>query len=67
MPSTFFGLTIASSGLSAYQVALNTSANNISNVQTKDTANSRQTVLLPNPSVPMQNTAVWEPVLRPSP
>ena len=35
MPSTFFGLTIASSGLSAYQVALNTSANNISNVQTK--------------------------------
>ena len=65
MPSTFFGLTIASSGLSAYQVALNTSANNISNVQTK--ANSRQTVLLPNPSVPMQNTAVWEPVLRPSP
>ena len=23
MPSTFFGLTIASSGLSAYQVALN--------------------------------------------
>lgn len=34
MPSTFFGLTIASSGLSAYQVALNTTANNISNVQT---------------------------------
>ena len=35
MPSTFFGLTIASSGLNAYQVALNTTANNISNVQTK--------------------------------
>lgn len=34
MASTFFGLTIASSGLSAYQVALNTTANNISNVQT---------------------------------
>ena len=34
MPSTFFGLTIASSGLSAYQIALNTTANNISNVQT---------------------------------
>lgn len=34
MPSTFFGLTIASSGLNAYQVALNTTANNISNVQT---------------------------------
>lgn len=35
MPSTFFGLTIASSGLNASQVALNTTANNISNVQTK--------------------------------
>jgi len=35
MPSTFFGLTVASSGLSAYQIALNTTANNISNVQTK--------------------------------
>lgn len=35
MPSTFFGLTIASSGMNAYQVALNTTANNISNVQTK--------------------------------
>lgn len=35
MPSTFFGLTIASSGLSAYQAALNTTANNISNVQTE--------------------------------
>lgn len=34
MPSTFFGLTIASSGLSAYQVALNTTANNVANVQT---------------------------------
>lgn len=35
MPSTFFGLTISTSGLNAYQVALNTTANNISNVQTK--------------------------------
>lgn len=35
MPSTFFGLTIAASGMNAYQVALNTTANNISNVQTK--------------------------------
>ena len=35
MPSQFFGLTIASSGLSAYQAALNTTANNISNEQTK--------------------------------
>lgn len=35
MPSTFFGLTIASSGLSAYQIALNTTANNLSNLETK--------------------------------
>lgn len=35
MPSTFFGLTVASSGLRAFQTALNTSANNVSNVQTK--------------------------------
>ena len=35
MPSQFFGLNIASSGLSAYQAALNTTANNISNVKTK--------------------------------
>lgn len=35
MPSTFFGLTIATSGLNAYQVALNTTANNISNVKTQ--------------------------------
>lgn len=34
MPSQFFGLTIASSGVSAYQAALNTTANNISNVKT---------------------------------
>ncbi|MCM1258755.1 MAG: flagellar hook-associated protein FlgK [Roseburia sp.] len=35
MPSTFFGLTVASSGLRAFQAALNTSANNVSNVQTE--------------------------------
>lgn len=35
MPSTFFGLTIASSGLTAYQASLNTTANNVSNVQTE--------------------------------
>ena len=33
MPSQFFGLNIAGSGLSAYQAAINTTANNISNVQ----------------------------------
>lgn len=35
MPSQFFGLTIASSGLRASNAALNTTANNISNVQTE--------------------------------
>ena len=34
MSSTFFGLTIAGSGLSSFQTAINTTANNISNVQT---------------------------------
>ncbi|MFV0465655.1 MAG: flagellar hook-associated protein FlgK [Lachnospiraceae bacterium] len=34
MPSTFFGLNIASSALSAFQTAVNTTANNISNTQT---------------------------------
>ena len=33
MPSQFFGLNIAGSGLSAYQASINTTANNISNVQ----------------------------------
>lgn len=35
MSSQFFGLTIAASGLTTYQASLNTSANNIANVQTK--------------------------------
>ena len=35
MASTFFGLTIASSGLSTFQTAINTTANNISNVDTE--------------------------------
>lgn len=35
MPSTFFGLNIASSALNAFQTAVNTTANNISNVQTE--------------------------------
>ena len=33
MPSQFFGLNIAGSGLNAYQAAINTTANNIANVQ----------------------------------
>lgn len=35
MASTFFGLTISSSALFTYQAAVNTTANNIANVQTK--------------------------------
>ena len=35
MPSQFFGLTIASSGINAYQASLNTTVNNISNVRTE--------------------------------
>lgn len=35
MSSTFFGLNIASSGLNAFQASINTTANNISNVQTE--------------------------------
>lgn len=35
MPSSFFGLNIASSALSAFQAAVNTTANNVSNVQTE--------------------------------
>lgn len=35
MPSTFFGLNIAYSGLNAAQAQINTTANNISNVDTK--------------------------------
>ena len=35
MPSQFFGLTIAGSGLRAANAALNTTANNISNEQTE--------------------------------
>ncbi len=42
MPSQFFGLTIASSGLRAANAALNTAANNVSNVNTE--GYSRQTV-----------------------
>lgn len=42
MPSTFFGLTIASSGLRAANAALNTTGNNISNASTE--GYSRQAV-----------------------
>ena len=35
MPSTFFGLNIATSGMNAYNMGLNTTAHNISNRNTK--------------------------------
>ncbi len=44
MPSSFFGLTVAYSGLNAAQASINTTANNISNVQTE--GYSRQSVNL---------------------
>lgn len=44
MPSTFMGLNIAASGLSAFQTAVTTTANNISNAQTP--GYSRQTTTL---------------------
>ncbi len=44
MASQFFGLNIGRSGLMAFQAAINTTANNISNVQTK--GYSRQTTVI---------------------
>lgn len=44
MPSTFFGLTVAGSALSAFQASVNTTANNVSNVNTK--GYSRQQAIL---------------------
>ena len=44
MPSTFFGLNIGASALSAFQASVNTTANNIANVQTK--GYTRQTTTL---------------------
>ena len=35
MPSTFFGLSIASTGLNAFQASVNTTTNNISNAKTE--------------------------------
>mgnify|MGYP004467371869 CR=1 FL=1 len=42
MPSTFFGINIAASGMSTYNAGLNTTAHNISNAKTK--GYSKQTV-----------------------
>ena len=45
MPSQFFGLNIAYTGLLASNAAMNTTANNIANVQTE--GYSRQRVCIP--------------------
>ncbi len=44
MPSQFFGLNIGASALTAFQASINTTANNVSNVQTK--GYSRQETIL---------------------
>ena len=44
MPSQFFGLNIGASALSSFQTSVNTTANNIANVQTK--GYTRQTTTL---------------------
>ncbi len=54
--STFFGLTIAESGLRVYQAATNTTANNISNVNTK--GYSKQ-VLNTSSSAAMRSYTSW--------
>lgn len=43
MPSTFFGLDIAVSGMHAYGAALNTTGHNVSNIGTK--GYTKQTVI----------------------
>ena len=48
MPSTFFGLNIGSSGLRSFQVAVNTTANNIANVQTKGYTRQEATLAATN-------------------
>ena len=48
MPSTFFGLNIGSSGLRSFQVAVNTTANNIANVQTKGYTRQETTLAATN-------------------
>lgn len=44
MASTFFGLTIAYSGLQASQVAINTAAHNVSNVRTEGYSRQQTTI-----------------------
>lgn len=49
MPSQFFGLNIGASGLAAFQAAINTTANNISNVQTRGYSRQETTLAATSP------------------
>ena len=49
MPSQFFGLNIGASGLAAFQASINTTANNISNVQTEGYSRQVTTLEATNP------------------
>ncbi len=49
MPSQFFGLNIGASGIAAFQAAINTTANNISNVQTEGYSRQVTTLEATNP------------------
>ena len=49
MPSQFFGLNIGASGLSAFQAAINTTAHNISNVQTEGYSRQSTTIEATSP------------------
>lgn len=49
MPSQFFGLNIGASGLAAFQASLNTTANNIANVQTEGYSRQETTLAATSP------------------
>ncbi len=49
MPSQFFGLNIGASGIAAFQAAINTTANNISNVKTEGYSRQVTTLEATNP------------------
>lgn len=55
MPNTFFGLTIAATGLNASSLAINTTAHNISNVNTKGYSR-QQTVQKASPAIRVYST-----------
>ena len=49
MPSQFFGLNIGASGLAAFQASINTTANNISNVNTEGYSRQETTLAATSP------------------